>query len=97
MRKTVGKKLKAWRERVGTTQTEAAKAACISQSVWSDVELDNLSRIGLEVARRIVEVTGGEIALDDFPRHKGTKVKPIAAPDSTTNLVDDEVLGRAAG
>lgn len=41
---------------------------------------------GREVKQRVEGWTGGEV-----------KAAPWAAPDSTTNLVDDEALGRAAG
>lgn len=82
----IGKKLRAWRLSRGVTQTEAAEAAGISQSSWAEIEVGDFKRIGHDVVLRIVEVTGGEISINDFPRPRGKKVKPIPPPESGTDI-----------
>lgn len=79
---TIGKKLRGWRKVRGLTQTEAATAAGLSQSTWAELEVGDFTRIGLDVAQRVVDVTCGEIQLSDFPRPKGPKVRPVPAPES---------------
>lgn len=82
---TFGERLRAWRLGLNKTQRQAAKAAGIGQSVWAELEADAVKRIGLDVARRVVAVTGGCLSLEDFPRGKGRRVKPLA-PESGTNV-----------
>ncbi len=88
---TIGEKLREWRKAHKLKQAQAAKAAGISQSTWSELELGDFKRINLNVAQRIVAVTGGAVTFADFPRPRGRKVRPIAppAPDSTTAVTDD--------
>lgn len=91
----VGEKIAAWRNGLDLKQKDVAKRAGVSQALWSKLEDGRMKRVGLEVARRIVEVTSGAISLDDFSRPRGRKVRPVPPPDSTTNLVDGEALGKA--
>lgn len=95
----VGEKLRVWRKaHEGLTQTEAAKAAGISQSAWAAVEIGDFRRIGLDVAQRIVEVTSGAIAITDFPRPRGRRVRPVPSPSSGPELIEDTSLhARQAG
>lgn len=86
---TLGERLTAWRLGLAekTSQTKAAKAAGISQSVWSELENDEIERVGLDVAERIVKVTAGAIRLEHFPRPRGKRVKPIVQDaDSGTDV-----------
>lgn len=86
---TMGEKLAAWRTAQDLKQREAAKAAGISQALWSRLEEGRMKRVGLEIARRIVEVTSGAIVLEDFPRPRGKKVRPPTPPDSTISVAGD--------
>jgi len=85
---TLGEKLAAWRDAAKLKQWEAAKAAGVSQALWSKLEDDRMKRVGLDVAQRIVEVTSGSIGLSDFPRPRGKKVRP--PPDSTIAVAGDD-------
>ena len=85
---SIGKKLRAWRKARGLTQTTAAEHAGLGQSTWAELEVGDFSRIGLDVAQRIVDVTCGEIVLSDFPRPKGPKVRPVP-PESGSSVEDD--------
>lgn len=92
----VGEKIRAWRKSQKLTQVAAAKAAKVPQSVWSEIEGDVSRRISLEVAQRVVDVTGGVVVLTDFLPARRKKVRPILpAPDSTTNITDADALDRA--
>lgn len=86
---TLGDRLRAWRKTHRLTQTAAAKAAGISQSAWSELETDDVERIGLDVAERVVKVTSGAVTLQHFPRPRGKRVRPIE-PESGTSVTTDE-------
>lgn len=94
----MGVRLRAWRDERELTQQQAADAAGISQSAWSEIEQGGLSHIGLDTAQRIVDVTCGEVSLGDFPRPKGKRVRPVPAPSSATlpesEVEDDALHGR---
>lgn len=69
--RTVGQRMKAWRETQGLSQRAAAERAGLSQFVWSIYERDQGKDTTLKVAVALVEVTKGTdhaIALDMFPR-----------------------------
>ncbi len=70
---TVGQRLKKWRDSTTSkktgktlTQREAADLAGVSQAAWQAVESGSIKRLGLEVADKIVQATGGTITLDDL-------------------------------
>lgn len=84
---TLGERLRAWRKAHKISQMEAARAAGISQSAWSELENDDLARIGLDVAERVVKVTAGKVTLEHFPRPKGKRVRPIVTePEAGTDV-----------
>lgn len=59
-------KLMGWRKRLDLTQREAAKKAGISQAAWQALEAGSNKRLGLDVAARIVDTTGGAVTLADL-------------------------------
>lgn len=68
---SVGKKIARWRAARGLSERAAAALAHVSQPTWRSVERDEMKRIGLDVAWRIVRACGGVVTLDDFlPPHR---------------------------
>lgn len=76
---SVGRKVRKWRLAQGLSERQAATKAGISQPAWRAVEADEMKRIGLEVARKIVRACEGAITIEDFfvaPRRRS--VPPAA-------------------
>lgn len=75
---SVGRKVRKWRTSQGLSERAAAAKAGVSQPTWRAVERDDIKRIGLEVARRLVVALDGTITLDDFVASRRRSVPPAA-------------------
>lgn len=76
---SVGKKVAKWRAAQGLSQRAAATRARISQAAWQAIEADEVKRIGLDVACRVVVACDGAIVLEDFvPRRRNTPPRSAA-------------------
>lgn len=69
---TMGKRLKAWRKRVGLSQDGAAKRLGTSQRTWAAWEMDGTTP-EVDYCEAIEDLTGGEVAVSDWARARRNK------------------------
>jgi transcriptional regulator with XRE-family HTH domain len=65
-----GKQLKAWRTRVGRTQTECAAEVGVKQSAWAEWEAGSRTPRDQSIDD-IAKLTGGEVPAAAWPRRRG--------------------------
>jgi transcriptional regulator with XRE-family HTH domain len=75
-----GSKMVDWRKRNDLSQRQAAKKAGLTHAVWQAVESGSSPRA--DAIARIVDVTGGEVSLDDFREPDADKAVRRAIAES---------------
>ncbi len=76
---SLGTKVAKWRAAQDLSERAAARRVGVSQPTLRAIERDEIKRIGLEIAMRIVRACDGAVTLDDFlaPRRRSSS-RPAA-------------------
>lgn len=75
---TNGEKLRAWRERVGLSQDQAAKRVGTVQRTWAGWEKSTTPEV--DYCEQIQELTGGEVSTKDWARSRRRKRRNEESP-----------------
>lgn len=67
----MGKRLKAWRKRLGISQEGAAKRLGTSQRTWAAWELGSTPEV--DYCEALEDLTGGEISISDWVESRRKK------------------------